>query len=289
MASLPFHKPASQLDPQGTSFIAACLADQPAGRPRMDLSARAWVHGRAGIGTRSAHASCVHSFDCGSSRDHVLGGGRDFIVSNFGLFANFRFTKAVSNINLLAIVVPSKLLLLLLLLPTLVFAVIQSGRLFRKLLQDRPLFAVRRLLPLAITAFLCSFLLAAFFAFVAHAQQQMWGMFREIHEAIENTQPGAGNLDAAHPLQVSLEDLNKAAPLSERTQRWLRNARISVAPDKPHLGGRYCCPGNSRGIPFAPNQAYSWYLATIHLPSGSDCTVSFQAGGRYGILGGVCR
>jgi len=218
-----------------------------------------------------------------------LGGGRDFIVSNFGLFANFRFTKAVSNINLLAIVVPSKLLLLLLLLPTLVFAVIQSGRLFRKLLQDRPLFVVRRLLPLAITAFLCSFLLAAFFAFVAHAQQQMWGMFREIHEAIENTQPGAGNLDAAHPLQVSLEDLNKAAPLSERTQRWLRNARISVAPDKPHLGGRYCCPGNSRGIPFAPNQAYSWYLATIHLPSGSDCTVSFQAGGRYGILGGVCR
>src|SRR2546429_4899590 len=82
---------------------------------------------------------------------------------------------------------------LLLLLPTLVFAVIQSGRLFRKLLQDRPLFVVRRLLPLAITAFLCSFLLAAFFAFVAHAQQQMWGMFREIHEAIENTQPGAGN------------------------------------------------------------------------------------------------
>jgi ABC-type transport system involved in multi-copper enzyme maturation permease subunit len=219
----------------------------------------------------------------------VRSGGRDFIVSNFGLFANFRFTKAVSNINLLAIVVPSKLLLLLLLLPTLVFAVIQSGRLFRKQLQDRPLFVVRRLLPLAITAFLCSFLLAAFFAFVANAQQQMWGMFREIHEAIENTQPGAGNLDAAHPLQLSLEDLNKAAPLSERTQRWLRNARISVAPDKPHLGGRYCCPGNSRGIHFAPNQAYSWYLATIHLPSGSDCTVSFQAGGGYGILGGVCR
>src|SRR2546429_6815920 len=98
---------------------------------------------------------------------------------------------------------------------------------------------------------------------------------------MENTQPDAGNLDAAYPLQVSLEDLNNAAPLSERTQRWLRNARISVAPDKPHLGGRYCCPGNSRGIPFAPNQAYSCYLATIHLPSGDRKSTRLNSSHGY--------
>jgi hypothetical protein len=30
-------------------------------------------------------------------------------------------------------------------------------------------------------------------------------------------------------------------------------------------------------------------LATIHLSSGSECIVSFQAGRGNGILGGVCK
>jgi hypothetical protein len=37
------------------------------------------------------------------------------------------------------------------------------------------------------------------------------------------------------------------------------------------------------------SSTYSWYLATIRLPGGSECTVSFQAGRGYGILGGVCK
>jgi ABC-type transport system involved in multi-copper enzyme maturation permease subunit len=221
--------------------------------------------------------------------DWVANGLMDFVASRFDLFANFRFTRAVSNIHLFATRVPPMLLVLLLLIPTLVFAAIQSCRLFRKQLQDSALFVVRRLLPLTITAFLCSFFLVAFYAFVAHAKQQMWTMFSETHEAIEKIQPGTANLNATHPLQLTAEDLFKAAPLSERTQRWLRNSRISVAPDKPHPGGRYCCGENSRSITFAPDQTYSWYLATIHLPSGSDCTVSFQAGRGYGMLGGVCE
>ena len=147
---------------------------------------------------------------------------------------------------------------------------------------------IRYLLPLALVAFLCSFSLAAFVAFVDHAKQQMWTLFRETHEAIEKIQPGTAKLDAAHPLQLTVEDLAKASPLSERTRRWLGNSSITVAPDKPHPG-RYCCWGNSRGTTFVPDKAYSWYLATIHLPSGSNCTVSFQAGRGYGILGGVCE
>ncbi len=221
--------------------------------------------------------------------DWVASGVMDFVVSRFDLFANFRFTNAVSNIHLFDTGAPPMLFVVLLFVPMLVFAAIQSGRLFRKQLQDNPLFVVRRLLPLAIIAFLCGFSLVAFYAFVDHGKQQMWTLFRETHEAIEKLQPGTAKLDAAHPLQLTVEDLAKAAPLSERTRRWLRDSSITVAPDKPHPVGRYCCGGNSRSITFAPDQAYSWYLATIHLPSGSECTVSFQAGRGYGILGGVCE
>lgn len=217
----------------------------------------------------------------------VASGPVDFVVSRFDLFTNFRFTNAVSNIPLFDTGAPPVLFVLL--VPTLTIAVIQSSLLFRKQLQDSALFVVRRLLPLAITAFLCGFSLLACFLFVDQAKQQMWKLFRETHEAIEKVQPGTPNLDAAHPLQLTLEDLAKAAPLSERTQRWLRNSRISLAPNKSHPGATYCCGGNSRSITFASDKAYSWYLATIQLPSGSECTVAFEAGRGYGLLGGVCK
>jgi len=210
-------------------------------------------------------------------------------VSRFDLFTNFRFTNAISNIQLFNTSTPSIWFLMLLLAPALLLAVIQSYRLFRRQLQDSNLFVLRRLLPLALVTFLSIFCWMAFHAFVVEAKQQMWSMFRETHEAIERIQPGTANLDAAQPLQLTVEDLVKVAPLSERTQRWLLNTRITIVPDKPHPGGRYCCGGNSRSITFAPGKPYSWYLATIHLPSGSRCTVSFQGGSGYGILGGVCE
>ena len=212
----------------------------------------------------------------------------DFVVSRFDPFTAFRFTNAVSNIRLFVIEATPTLVLALLLVPTLLFAVIQSYRLFRAQLQDSAMSVIRCLVPLAIVASLCSFSVVAFDAFVGHAKQQMWTMFRETHEAIEKIQPGSANLEAMHPLQLTTEDLAKASRLSERTRRWLANSSITVAPDKPHPG-RYCCGGNSSDITFAPEKAYSWYLATIHLPSGSNCTVSFQAGRGHGILGGVCK
>jgi hypothetical protein len=212
----------------------------------------------------------------------------DLVVSRFDPFADFGFTNAVSNIQLDSIVLDPALVAALLLVPTLLFAVIQSYRLFRAQPQDSALSVIRNLRPLAMMAFLYMFSLAALDAFVDHARQQMWTLFRETHEAIEKIQPGTAKLDATHPLQLTAEDLAKASPLSEPTRSWLRNSRISVAPDKAHPG-RYCCGGNSRGITFVPDKDYSWYLATIHLPSGSNCTVSFQAGRGYGILGGVCK
>jgi ABC-type transport system involved in multi-copper enzyme maturation permease subunit len=220
--------------------------------------------------------------------DWVGTGLMDRVASSFDLFTDFQFTNAVSNFQFSNIAATPSPLLTLVLLPTFLFAVILSYRLFRVQLEDNALSVIRSLSPLALVAFLCSFSLMAFHALVDHAKQQMWTMFRETHEAIEAIQPGTPNLDASHPLQLTEQDLAKAAPLSERTRRWLGNSRLTVAPDKPHPDP-YCCPGHSGSITFTPDKPYSWYLATIQLPSGSQCTVSFQAGRGYGILGGVCK
>ena len=89
--------------------------------------------------------------------------------------------------------------------------------------------------------------------------------------------------------KLTVEDLAQTSPLSDRTRRWLAGSRITVAPDKPHPGRRYCCGANSRGITLVPDKAHSWYLATIQLPSGTSCTVSFMAMRGYGTLGGFCK
>jgi len=220
--------------------------------------------------------------------DWVGSEGMDFVASRFDLFTNFRFTNATANLQLFDVLATPLRVITLLLAPTLFIAVIQSYRMFREQLEDRLLSVTRKLLPLAMVSFLSTFSLMALYALVDNAKQQMWTMFRETHEAIEKIRPGTAKLDATHPLQLTAEDLVKAAPLSERTQRWLRNSRISVAADMPHSEGRYCCGGNSRSIRFATDKDYQWYEAVIHLPSGSACSLSFRAGRGNGILGGVC-
>jgi len=223
--------------------------------------------------------------------DWVARGLMDLVASRLDPFADFTFTNAVSNLEWYGRDATPMLVATLLLVPTSLFAVLQSYRLFRTQLQDSALTVGRCLLPLAIVASLCGFSLGAFDAFVVQAREQMWTMFHETHEAIVKIQPGTTKLDAAHPLQLTGEELAKASPLSERTRRWLANSTITVGPDQPHPGasGRYCCGGNSRSVTFAPDNAYSWYLATIRLPGGSSCTVSFMAGRGHGILGGVCE
>jgi len=212
----------------------------------------------------------------------------DLAVSRFDPFTDFRFTNSVSNLESFVMLATPLRLVTILMAPVLLIAVIQSYRLYRAQLQDGTLSVIRNLLPLATVVFLCAFSLMAFCVFVAHARQQMWTMFQETHEAIENIQPGTA--DATHPLQLTAEDLLKAAPLSERTQRWLRNSRFTIAPDKPNPGVPYCCGENSRIVTVAPGKAYSSYLVTVHRPRGSDCTLSFQPVGHgYGILGGVCE
>jgi polyhydroxybutyrate depolymerase len=88
----------------------------------------------------------------------------ELVVSRFDPFRDFRFINAVSNLHLQLFVLGATPLRLvaLLLVPTLLIAVIQSYRLFRAQLPDSILSVIRNLLPLAITAFLSAFCLAAF-------------------------------------------------------------------------------------------------------------------------------
>lgn len=72
-------------------------------------------------------------------------GRLQFVFSSLGLFANFRFTNAVSNLNLFVDAALPYLFFALWVVPTLLFAVTQSSRLFRKQLQESKLFVLRRL------------------------------------------------------------------------------------------------------------------------------------------------
>lgn len=210
------------------------------------------------------------------------------IISRFDLFSDFRFTNSVSNFLFFDLEEKPILVAALLVVPILLVAVIQSYRLFRTQARDGKLPLVRNLLPLAMMAFLLIFSWNASIVFVEQARQQMWTLFSETHQAIEMDLPRTALLDAAHPLQVTLDDLAQASPLSERTRRWLRNSRISIAPFKLHPGP--CChPGIASGMTFAPGKTYLGYSATIHMASFPDCTLSFQAGSGAGIISGVCK
>jgi ABC-type transport system involved in multi-copper enzyme maturation permease subunit len=135
-----------------------------------------------------------------------------------------------------------------LIVPAVLFAVVQSYHLFRTQPEGSTLSMVRYLLPLAIVVFLCSFSLGAS---GLGLQPERWDPLYETFLSIERLQPAVTTkLDAAHPLQLTVEDLAKPSFLSASTRRWLGDSNITVA----------------------PNGAPSGYIATIHLASGLDCT-----------------
>ncbi len=226
------------------------------------------------------------------------------VVWRFDPFAYFRFINAISRFPLLfpLFYTDGKLMQLygraapFWLAPTFLFAVIQSRRMFRTEVRDSTLSVIRSLVPLATVAFLCIFSLGTYLVFVYHASAPKYILFRETHEAIEKIQSGAAKLDATHPLQLTVEDLAKASPLSPVTRRLLRDSSITVAPGEPHRA-RDWRGGFATRIWWAPHKAYSQYLATIHLANGSDCFLLFQGGGnstdlvigQQGLLSGKCE
>lgn len=221
------------------------------------------------------------------------------LVARFDFFASFRFATTVSRLgphiffrlievaseNTTDSLRAAQVLRAMLLVPTLLLAVIQSYRLFRAQIQDRAWSVVRSLLPLAMAAFLCSFSLLAFYTVVQQATEQTRGVvfrtYLEIEEiipgrAIEKTGPGATKLDATHPLQLTEDDVEKAFTthpffLPDNTRRWLRNARITVTPDKAHPSGFHCAEAKT-----VWKTTPCYYSAIIHLADGTDLTESYE-------------
>jgi len=226
----------------------------------------------------------------------------NLFLSSFDPFANLKFAHAVSHFrsnaffklidaastNMTDSAQAALVLTTLILVPTLLYAVIQSYRLFRAQLQDRALSVVRSLLPLAMTAFLCSFSSLSFYAFVGQAAQNPIGTaVLETMQAIQKFQSGVGKLDAAHPLQLTVEDLAKASPISKRTRRLLGNSHITLALDAPPHHGQFGCGENPHPVGLPP-QGYSWYSAVIPLADGSRFIMAFDPVTHFVISFGIC-
>jgi hypothetical protein len=226
----------------------------------------------------------------------------DLFFARFDPFASVRFANAVSRFgsnvfirlidaasdNMTDSVHAAFVLNATLLVPTLLYAVIQSYRLFRAQVQDRAMSVVRSLLPLALIGFLCSFSSLAFYTFVGRAPQdpKIMALF-ETAVALQKFQSGVGKLDAAQPLQLTVEDLAKVSPLSKSTRRFLGNSHITLALNAPPHQPQFGCAENPQphGL---PDQGYAWYTAIIPLADGSRSFVAFDPVTHYIISAGIC-
>ena len=226
----------------------------------------------------------------------------NLFFSGFDPFANVEFAHAVSHFksnaffklidaastNMTDSLQAGLALTTLILVPTLLYAVVQSYRLFRAQLQDRALSVVRSLLPLAMLAFLCSFFSLAFYTFVGRAAQDpKWTAAFETIDAIHKIQSGAGKLDAAHPMQLTVEDLAEASPLSKSTRRLLGNSHIMLALDEPPHHSQFGCGENRQPVGLSA-LGYSWYSAVIPLADGSSFIMAFDPVTHYVISFGIC-
>jgi ABC-type transport system involved in multi-copper enzyme maturation permease subunit len=219
--------------------------------------------------------------------------------SRFDPFGNVKFAKAVSSIfETFAISRPALWeffynrgyfvpMVWAVLVPTLFLAVIQSYRLFQAQLQDSARSLVRNLLPLAGVTCLCSFSLMAFFSFAGRALNQRSIALFEATDAIQKIQSGAPKLDAAHPLELTVEDLAKVSPLSKSTRRLLGDSHITLVLDEPPHHGQFGCGANlqSHGLSAL---GYSWYSAVIPLRDGSHFVVTFEPVTHSVISAGFC-
>lgn len=203
-------------------------------------------------------------------------------VSSFSSNAFFKLIQAAST-NMTDSAQAALVLTTLILVPTLLYAVVQSYRLFRAPLQKRALSVVRSLLPLAMLAFVCSFFSLTFYTFVSQAAQDpKWTALLETVGAIQNIQFKAAKLDAAHPLHLTVEDLAKASTLSKRTRRLLGDSHIALSFD-----GRFGCAEDRQPYGLSARRG-SWYSAIIPLADGSHFFVAFEPVTHSVISAGIC-
>jgi hypothetical protein len=208
-------------------------------------------------------------------------------VSRLGSNAFFKLIQAASN-NMTDSVQAALVLNAMLLVPTLLYAVIQSYRLFRAEARERAWSVVRSLVPLALTAFLCNIFIFAVYTFAGQARDQKMVALFETIQAFQKIQPRAPKLDAAHPLQLTVEDLAKASTLSKSTRRLLGNSHITLSLEEPPHQGHFGCAENPqpRGLLAL---RYPWYSAIVPLADGSRFFVVFEPGAHSFISAGFCK
>jgi hypothetical protein len=161
---------------------------------------------------------------------------KDFVISSFHL----------SPLALAAVTDYARSKVLWLFVPTLLFALLQSYRLFRTPPQNSRLWTLRCLLPLIAITFLWSF--SAYAGFVA----SRWDPFGETRDALNELRGGAAKLELAG------DGLAKSSALTALTRRWLEGSRITVVPGQSPL---------------------LRYVATIHLANGVKCWMTVTRAG----------
>lgn len=180
--------------------------------------------------------ACIGGLWLGEGLVRTTGTLRDFVVSSFQLNpSSFAAISAFATQHTLW-----------LFFPTLVLALLQSYRLFRRQPGESAAWTLRCMLPLVAMTVFWSFSSWAAFGY------PRWEPFYETRHALDRLHVGAAQAE------LTGEDLGKGSPLTAPTQRWLKSSRITVSP-----GG----------------SLFLGYIATIHLASGLECKLTVMKGG----------
>src|SRR5258708_39763538 len=172
--------------------------------------------------------ACAGGIWLGQDLARSTGTLKDFVISSFHL----------SPLALAGVTDYARSKVLWLFVPTLLFALLQSYRLFRPPPQNSKLWTLRCLLPVIAITLLWSFSATAGFL------SSHWEPFEETRQALDQFQPTTAKLE------LTGGKLARASAITLLTQPWVRGSSITVAPDRSHL---------------------PCYLATIHLASRLDC------------------
>lgn len=168
----------------------------------------------------------------------------DFVVSSFHLSPQAFASLAES----------ARASVLWMFVPTLLFGVFQSRRLFRTEPRSGSLWLLQCLKPQVLVTILWSFVASA------GLLSSHWQPFDETHQALDRLQASGARLE------VRGENLAEDAGLTVVTRRWLKGSSIIVEPEHSHS---------------------SSYVATIHLASGVECRLTaVRAGGTAAACGG---
>lgn len=156
----------------------------------------------------------------------------------------------------------------LIMAPTLIVALTQSYRLFQAPTRDSTPLVVRKLSVLATLALLGTLSVSGLAQFVYGARGEMVEPVWTVNRAIENVLADSENRKATQPIQLTMDDLDRALPLPQDMRRLLRNTRTTVTLDKETPEFSY------RGVWGLHTIWY--YDATIHFPSGQEVILSWK-------------